>query len=120
HFTLSLSRFVGSSFRIPTQAELDALEAFQLFSGRQKNPNTGAVTFGDPAAANGRDVALGSGQCVACHRDLVGENFLNFDGNTGVEGLIVNTSSRPKDGGFGTVNGGNGPQTPGSIANGLG
>jgi cytochrome c peroxidase len=121
HFTLSLSRFVGSSFRIPTQAELDALEAFQRFSGRQKNVNTAQLTFGDPAANSGRGVALGAGACVACHRDLVGEPFLNFDGNTGVEGLIVNTSARPKDGGFGIVNGGNGQTpTPGSIANGFG
>jgi cytochrome c peroxidase len=120
HFTLSLSRFVGSSFRIPTQAELDALEAFQLFTGRQKNANTAPMNFGDAAANRGRDIALGGGQCVACHRDLVGNNFLNFNGNTGIEGLIVNTSARPKDGGFGTVNGGNGPQVPGSIAAGFG
>jgi cytochrome c peroxidase len=122
HFTLSPSRFVGSSFRIPTQAELDALEAFQLFTGRQKSISfaNAALQFGDPAATAGRASVLSEGACVACHRDLVGENFKNFDANTGVEGLLANSPSRPKDGGFGIVNGGLGPQVPGSIAAGFG
>ncbi|HEX9298287.1 MAG TPA: hypothetical protein VF881_20750, partial [Polyangiaceae bacterium] len=107
HFTLSLSRFIGSSFRVPTQAELEALEAFQLFSGRQKNPNTGAITFGDPAVNAGRDAALGSAQCVTCHRDLVGSPTINFDINTGVENLVIpfrTSTNMPKDGGFGVIN----------------
>src|SRR6185436_2391699 len=36
HFTKNLRRRPGVDFRIPTQEELDALEAFQLFTGRQK------------------------------------------------------------------------------------
>lgn len=107
HFTLSTSRFVGSSFRIPTQAELDALEAFQLFSGRQKNPNTGPLGFGDPAAARGRDAALGSANCVTCHRDLIGNPAINFDLDTGVEQLPIpfrTASNMPRDGGFGVSN----------------
>src|SRR5262249_23537359 len=36
HFTKSLARKPGVDFRIPTEEELDALEAFQLFTGRQK------------------------------------------------------------------------------------
>jgi hypothetical protein len=116
HFTTSLSRVPGVTFRIPTQAEVDALEAFQRFSGRQHNPNVAAMTFADPLAQAGLGTALGEGACVACHRDLVGTAFLNFDGNTGVETLLTQ-SSRPKDGGFGTVNPGN---QPGSVAAGFG
>ena len=36
HFTKTLNRKPGTDFRIPTEEELDALEAFQLFNGKQK------------------------------------------------------------------------------------
>jgi len=36
HFPKNLQRRPGTDFRIPTQEELDSLEAFQLFTGRQK------------------------------------------------------------------------------------
>lgn len=39
HFTKSLERRPGIDFRLPTQEELDALEAFQLFTGRQRSPD---------------------------------------------------------------------------------
>lgn len=122
HFTTSLNRVVGTTFRAPTQAEVDAMEAFQLFTGRQKNPNTGALGFGDPAATAGRDAALGSAQCVVCHRDLIGDRAINFDIDTGVETLLSPSATRPKDGGFGVANFDlttNQP-VPGSIANGFG
>lgn len=121
HFTTSLSRVPGTSFRVPTQAELDAMEAFQLFSGRQKNPNTGALTFGDAAATAGRDAALGSANCVTCHRDLIGDRATNFDIDTGVASLVPPQPLRPKDGGFGVSNfdASNNP-VAGSIANGFG
>jgi hypothetical protein len=125
HFTLSLSRFVGSSFRIPTQAELDALEAFQLFSGRQKNPNTLALGFGDPAATRGRDAAFGSANCVTCHRDLQGSPSINFDFDTGVENIPLSfrtPTNMPKDGGFGVINFSptTGQQVAGTVATGFG
>ena len=121
HFTKSLTRVVGTSFRVPTQAELDALEAFQLFSGRQKNPNTGALTFGDAAATAGRDAALGSAACVLCHRDLIGDRALNFDLDTGIETLTVPSATQPKDGGFGVSNfNATNQAVAGSIAAGFG
>jgi cytochrome c peroxidase len=116
HFTTSLSRNPGVTFRIPTQDEVDALEAFQRFSGRQKNPNVGAMLFADPAAQSGMASALNEAACFACHRDLVGDSRVNFDGNTGIETLLTQ-SSRPRDGGFGTVNPGN---VAGSVAGGFG
>jgi hypothetical protein len=107
HFTQSLARVAGSDFRIPTQAELDALEAFQIFSGRQKNPVTPALTFGDPAATSGMGSFLNEAQCVACHRDVVGDPALNFNVNTGVENLTLALHG-PADGGFGATPGDSG------------
>jgi len=121
HFTTSLNRVVGSSFRVPTQAELDALEAFQLFSGRQKNPNTQALTFGDSAANAGRNAADGSANCATCHRDLLGDPSLNFDINTGIAGLVIPSATQPLDGGFGVTGfDARNRQTAGSIATGFG
>ena len=45
HFTRSLNRVLDVDFVMPTQAELDQLEAFQLSVGRQTTPNI------DPAIA---------------------------------------------------------------------
>ena len=106
HFTRSLARVPGSDFRLPTQAELDALEAFQLFSGRQRNVLTPALGFGDPAAQAGRDSMLNEAQCVACHRDIVGDPATNFNFDTGVDRLALpfkSASNMPSDGGFGSA-----------------
>ena len=108
HFTQRLDRRAGVDFRVPTQDELDALEAFQLFSGRQHNPITPALTFREARAENGKNLFLGP--CVACHRDLVGgrENFLI---DTDIERIVI---SAPRDGGFGTT----GTDTQGGIGTG--
>jgi hypothetical protein len=108
HFTRDLARRPGVDFRIPTQEELDALEAFQLFSGRQHNPNTASITFRDPGAESGKANFLSF--CVACHRDLVGGNE-NFMVDTDVERILINA---PRDGGFGNT----GTDTQGGIGNG--
>jgi hypothetical protein len=96
HFTKDLKRRPGVDFRIPTQEELDALEAFQLFSGRQKNPQTASITFRDPRAENGKNLFLGP--CVACHRDVVAQSS-NFMVDTDIERILI---AAPRDGGFGT------------------
>jgi hypothetical protein len=108
HYTKSLSRVRGVDFRIPTQAELDALEAFQLFSARQKNPVTFALGFGDPAAEAGKQSANGEGVCFACHSELSGVTNSNLNLNTGVENLPIpfrTATNMPKDGGFGPAPG---------------
>ncbi len=97
HFTRSLDRKTGVDFRVPTQEELDALEAFQLFSGRQHNPNTASITFREARAENGKNLFLGP--CVACHRDVVGSRE-NLMVDTDVERILINA---PRDGGFGTT-----------------
>jgi hypothetical protein len=120
HYPKTLSRVPGTDFRVPTQEELDALEAFQLFNGRQKNAVTPAMTFADPAAEAGKNSAVNEGACVACHQDLVGITSSNLNLDTGIESLTIpfrTASNMPKDGGFGT-NQFNGE--PGTIAAGFG
>jgi hypothetical protein len=108
HFTKDLARRPGVDFRVPTQDELDALEAFQLFSGRQHNPNTASIVFRDAHAENGKNLFLGT--CVACHRDVVGgrEDFMV---DTDIERILINA---PRDGGFGAT----GTDRQGGIGNG--
>ena len=45
HFPKTLNRIPGKDFRLPTEAELDALEAFQLSLGRQTDLDLSTMTF---------------------------------------------------------------------------
>ena len=114
HFTRTLNRVAGVDFRLPTEAELDALEAFQLSLGRQSDlqlplPLKGTV------AKRGQEIFLndGLGKCNICHRNaganatLGGNDAGNANFNTGVEDLPDQparlTGERiPRDDGFGT------------------
>jgi len=96
HFTKTLARQPGVDFRIPTEEELDALEAFQLFTGRQK-PTDFSQTFPtDARAQNGQNLFFQTG-CTFCHTDLQGfvDSNVNFD--TGIADLIPEL---PIDDGF--------------------
>jgi len=96
HFTKDLARRPGTDFRIPTQEELDALEAFQLFSGRQTLLKADNLVPRDPHASSGQNLFRGQGQCTFCHQDLFQTTFNpNFD--TGVATLTPNL---PPDNGF--------------------
>jgi len=101
HFTKSLDRIARRDFRLPTDDELDAMEAFQLSLGRQEElslplPLTGTL------ARRGQEIFLDDtlGKCNLCHLNagasanvpqagLVG----NANINTGVEVL----PDRPQD-----------------------
>jgi cytochrome c peroxidase len=96
HFTKTLSRRPGVDFRIPAQDELDALEAFQLFSGRQRLPVIFNLQLRDAGAANGKNLFFGQAQCTICHSDLSQSTF-NGNFNTGVVKL---TPDLPVDDGF--------------------
>ena len=94
HFTKTLNRVAGVDFRLPTDPELDALEAFQLSLGRDRDlqlplPLKGTV------AKRGQEIFLdnGLGKCNTCHRNA-GANTTrgtqdvgNANFNTGVEDL---------------------------------
>jgi len=116
HFTKTLNRVPGVDFRLPTADELDALEAFQLSSGRQQDLQLplklksvialrGQEIFNDPAKA----------KCGVCHLnagananpDFFGANPGNLNFNTGVEDLPdkptdLSKEFTPRDDGFGT------------------
>ena len=123
HFTLTLQRQAGKDFRLPTDEELDALEAFQLSLGRQQDLNLGRLQLKGAGPARGQQIfrtlipvpflGLAAGKCNACHgnagaRDsIVPGNFvINF--NTGVENIPNQPAdlidpTNPPDGGFGTA-----------------
>ncbi len=114
HFTKTLDRVAGVDFRLPTDAELDALEAFQLSLGRQADlqlplPLTGTV------ARRGQEIFLDNalGKCNICHRNAGANATLgpqdagNASFNTGVEDLPdqpadLTGERMPPDDGFGT------------------
>ncbi|MDX1405019.1 MAG: hypothetical protein R3192_10800 [Woeseiaceae bacterium] len=115
HFTKTTNRIAGVDFRLPTDEELDALEAFQLSLGRQEDielplPLKGVI------AARGQEIFLDNtlGKCNACHFNAgangdpsvfgPGAGNLNFD--TGVENLPdqpadLTGEPNPPDDGFG-------------------
>ena len=115
HFTKTLNRVPGVDFRLPTDYELDALEAFQLALGRQEElslplPLKGAV------ATRGQKIFLDNslGKCAICHanaganaNDSDGENLVNLNFNIGIEDLPDKPQDLtgelvPLDDGFGT------------------
>ncbi len=94
HFTKSLNRVPGVDFRLPTDAELDALEAFQLSLGRQKDL-TLPLPLKGTVAKRGQEIFMDTtlGKCVFCHSNagatavIRGNNLGNANFNTGVESL---------------------------------
>jgi hypothetical protein len=114
HFTKSLNRVAGVDFRLPTDAELDALEAFQLSLGRQKEL-TLPLPLKGTVAKRGQELFLDDkvGKCNLCHINaganaaLGGVNLGNANFNTGVEDLPdqparLTAEKVPPDDGFGT------------------
>ena len=68
HFTKTTNRVAGVDFRLPTPAELDALEAFQLSLGRQQDIAL-PLPLASVVAARGQALFMDntSGKCNACH-----------------------------------------------------
>jgi mono/diheme cytochrome c family protein len=110
HFTKRLDRVAGVDFRLPTDEELDALEAFQLSLGRQADLQLPLALKGT-VAKRGQEIFLDNrlGKCSVCHgnagANLAPGNNANF--NTGVEDLPdqparLTGEKVPRDDGFGT------------------
>jgi hypothetical protein len=113
HFTKTLNRIPGADFRLPTEEELDALEAFQLSLGRQEDlmlplPLKGVVP------RRGQEIFLDNrlGKCNLCHvnagatANFGGGSLGNANFNTGVENLPdqppdLTGEPVPPDDGFG-------------------
>ncbi|MFZ5478792.1 MAG: hypothetical protein ACOZNI_18615 [Myxococcota bacterium] len=129
HFTRTLGRTAcdepgedaddgDCDFDLPTDEELDALEAYQLAQGRQEELDLDRLEFVDPFVAEGAEVFEGPGRCDECHRNGGANDedehrfggrfaFGNLNFNTGVEDAPVPARDElvalaVADGGFGT------------------
>lgn len=126
HFPKTLGRKAGTDFRLPTDAELDALEAFQLSIGRQEDIDLGKVKFKDSLVSSGQTMYFDTGtfaekghkNCNACHFNAGGTTGIgDFSGKLDALPLGFNSNQStavnrlpqvmrnglPPDGGFGRV-----------------
>lgn len=116
HFTKSTKRIAGVDFRLPSNDELDALEAFQLSLGRQEDLPLPLQLKG-VVVARGQDIFTDNalGKCNVCHFNagangdpaIFGPNAGNLNFNTGVEDLPdqpadLTAELVPPDDGFGS------------------
>lgn len=116
HFTKTLNRVAGVDFRLPTDEELDAMEAFQLSLGRQSELQL-PLPLKNPIAKKGQEIFNNAktGKCFVCHfsaganasPSIFGENAGNMNFNTGVADLPdlpadLTGELNPNDDGFGT------------------
>ena len=116
HFTRTLNRIPDVDFRLPTEAELDALEAYQLSLGRQAELIL-PLALKSKVAGRGQEIFNDAtlGKCFICHFNggakgdprIFGENAGNLNFNTGVEALAnrpqdLSGELVPPDDGFGT------------------
>lgn len=115
HFTRTTNRIAGVDFRLPTEDELDAMEAFQLSLGRQKDLVLPIELKGE-AGARGQEIFLDRtlGKCSLCHFNagangdpaVFGPQAGNLSFDTGVEALPDQPADLtgelvPPDDGFG-------------------
>lgn len=91
HFPKTLARRAGSDFRLPTDAELDAMEAFQLFTGRDAELDLTRLSLKPPIASAGQAVFISApARCNGCHFNAGANQNPAFGGgnadfDTGVE-----------------------------------
>lgn len=116
HFTKTTSRVAGVDFRLPTDAELDALAAFQLSLGRQEEISLPLALKGViPSRGQELFIDRTQGKCNACHFNagangdpgIFGPDAGNLNFATGVEDLPdqpadLTGEKVPPDDGLGT------------------
>lgn len=123
HFTKSMTRKSGQDFRFPTDAELDALQAYLLSLGRSQELNLSKMTFyseivqrgkvlfdqKNNPVVNGKPVLGESANCNGCHSNagaISSTTGANPTRDTGVELMkdqpaVLLDPSTPMDGGIG-------------------
>jgi len=117
HFPKTLNREPGEDFRLPTDEELDAIEAFMLSLGRQQDLDLQTLRLTDEKAEQGRvlfitedsqNQQVEAAKCTLCHSNAgaLTANGINRNFDTGVENALhpadLTGEFRPRDGGFGT------------------
>src|SRR5437773_1334980 len=122
HFTKRLDRVEGTDFRLPGPRELDAMEAFQLSLGRDRDFDLSRITFQDSNVETGKSLFVNGGgdpinaggTCAGCHGNAGALNALGRNGNVNTNVEDVEHPARtlqtpfPKDGGFGRADNGDG------------
>lgn len=113
HMPKTLNREEGVDFRMPTDAELDALEAYMLSLGRSSELDLDTMSFSSPIVQKGLELfhskEPGTGQCKGCHLNAganSSSSLQNGNRDTGVENmpdspLKLVWAEVPLDGGFG-------------------
>jgi hypothetical protein len=103
HFTKTLNREPGVDFRVPTEHELDALEAFQLSLGRQEEIDLAAIMFTDPLVEEGKRLFNdGTNRaCAQCHTNAGANDIDGFNRNFDTGIALLPDLPAPGDGGFG-------------------
>ena len=123
HFPLTLDRIAGVDFTLPSDEQLDAMEAFQLSLGRQSDLELSTLILAGDMAETGRRIFLddSKARCNLCHANAgANASFVpggfNFNFNTGVEAFpdpADDFGGAPADGGFGVTE-----TAPGIFGNG--
>ena len=126
HFPLTTNRVAGVDFRLPSDDELDAIEAFMLSLGREEDLDLPLALKG-VVPARGQEIFLDNtlGKCNACHFNagangdpaIFGPDAGNLNFDTGVEDLPDQPADltgelNPPDDGFGTPGDGTFNTTP--------
>jgi hypothetical protein len=117
HFTKSLARKEHQDFELPSEHQLDALEAFQLSLGRTADMDLSKITFVNAELNTGKGLFINgggdpafTGTCNFCHTNAgalsagLGNQNRNF--NTNVEAVTHparGVQTYPVDGGFGQL-----------------
>ncbi len=108
HFTKTLNRIPGVDFRLPNDAELDALAAFMLSLGRQEDLDLSTLNLKGEMPELGRQRFLTKGKCNICHRNAGANSIFDPDVNAnfdaGIEDLghpARSIENFPCDGGSG-------------------
>lgn len=114
HYPQTLDREPGQDFRLATEEELDAVEAFLFSLGRQEDIDLGALNFKSAVVQKGKELFLRTddegAKCVMCHVNAGSRNFItdtNANLDTNVEDqldlsrFLVDDTTEDRDDGLG-------------------
>lgn len=98
HYPRTLSRIPDEDFRLATEEELEALEAFLLSLGRQEDINLGNLNFKSAVVQRGKELFLDTGsggaKCAICHMNAGATNSL-FPRNANLDTNIEDQMDLP-------------------------
>jgi cytochrome c peroxidase len=110
HYPKTLARIEGKDFRLATEEEKDAIEAFLLSMGRQEEIDLAAMTFSDPAVELGKKLfnnddgdgnPMTNRACAACHMNAGANDADGFNRNFDIGTQTLTPPERQHDDGFG-------------------